>query len=95
VNQFVLSACIAEAGALRRTPAGLPVMDLRLEHESDLEEAGQKRQVRAAIRAVAFGATAERIGRQSLGSAWRFTGFLATQRGGRQLVFHVLDFQPD
>jgi primosomal replication protein N len=95
VNQLVLSACIAEVGALRHTPAGLPVMDFHLEHASELEEAGQQRQVRAAIRAVAFGATAERVGRQSLGSAWRFIGFLAAARGGRQLVFHVLDFQPD
>lgn len=95
MNQLVLSACIAEVGALRQTPAGLPAMDFRLEHALDQGEAGQMRQVKAAIRAVAFGAAAERVGRQSIGSAWRFTGFLATAKSGRQLVFHVLDFQPD
>lgn len=95
VNQLVLSACITEVGALRHTPAGLPAMDFHLEHASDQGEAGERRQVKAAIRAVAFGAAAERVARQSIGSAWRFTGFLATGRGGRQLVFHVLDFQPD
>ena len=48
--------------------AGLPAVDLRLEHESTLDEAGQSRQVKAALKAVAFGATAERLARQALGS---------------------------
>ena len=94
VNQLLLSACVAEIGALRFTPAGLPAVDLRLEHESTLEEAGQPRQVKAALKAVAFGATAERLARQALGSGWRFQGFLATPRNGKHPVLHITDFQP-
>ncbi|MES2482746.1 MAG: primosomal replication protein N, partial [Pseudomonadota bacterium] len=39
MNQLVLSARIAQAFALRYTPAGLPALDLRLEHESEVSEA--------------------------------------------------------
>jgi primosomal replication protein N len=95
VNQLLLTACIAEMAALRYTPAGLPAVDLRLEHESRIEEAGQGRQVKAAIKAVAFGANAERLAGQALGSLWRFQGFLATPGNGKYPVFHIQQFQQD
>ena len=94
MNQLVLTACIAEAQALRYTPAGLPALNLTLEHESGIEEAGQVRQVKTVVRAVAFGALAERTARQSIGSVWRFTGFLASPRGGKSVVFHIQELQP-
>jgi primosomal replication protein N len=92
VNQLVLSACIAEASALRYTPAGLPALDFRLEHESEVTEAGQSRQVKAAIKAVAFGAVAETLRSQPIGSSWKFTGFLATPRNGKHPVLHIQSF---
>jgi primosomal replication protein N len=95
VNQLVLTACIAEIDALRYTPAGLPALNLKLEHESEILEAGQTRQVKAAIKAVAFGAMAERLVKQAIGSNWRFTGFLATPRNGKNVVLHVQEFQQD
>jgi primosomal replication protein N len=95
VNQTILSARIAEAQALRYTPAGLPALDLRLEHESQTLEAGQPRQVRAEIRAVAFGTDAETLARQPVGSAFRFTGFLAAPRHGKHPVLHIQSFQQD
>ena len=95
MNQVVLSARIAEAKALRYTPAGLPALDLRLEHESDTLEAGMSRQVRVDIRAVAFGAEAETLARQAVGSGFRFMGFLATPRNGRHPVLHIQSFQPE
>ena len=95
VNQLVLTACVAEIGALRFTPAGLPAIDLRLEHESTVTEAAQPRQVKAALKAVAFGAVAERLARQAMGSLWLFRGFLATPRNGKHPVLHIQDFQQD
>ncbi len=95
VNQLVLTACVAELGALRFTPAGLPAIDLRLEHESTMTEAAQPRQVKAALKAVAFGAVAERLARQALGSLWRFQGFLATPGNAKHPVLHIQDFQQD
>jgi primosomal replication protein N len=95
VNQVVLTACIAEAGALRYTPAGLPALDFRLEHESELTEAGRQRQVKVAMKAVAFGSVAETLGRQPIGSLWKFTGFLAQPRNGKHPVLHIQSFQQD
>ena len=95
MNQTILSARIAEAKALRYTPAGLPALDLLLAHESEALEAGSKRQVKAEIRAVAFGTDAETLAKQEIGSAWRFTGFLAAFRNGKHPVLHIQSFQQD
>jgi primosomal replication protein N len=91
-NQLVLTAAIAELAAPRYTPAGVPALDLRLEHESRADEAGQERQVKASVKAVAFGVLAERLARQAIGSQWRFQGFVATPRNGKHLVFHIQEF---
>jgi len=93
-NQLVLTAVIAERAALRYTPAGLPALDLRLQHESQQHEAEQLRLVQAQVRAVAFGALAERLERQPIGSRWRFQGFVGTPRNGKHLVFHIQEFHP-
>ena len=88
-NQLVLSASIAELEGLRYTPAGVPALNLRLEHASEIQEAGQARQVRAMVRAIAFGAVAETLVRQTLGSSWKFKGFLASARNAKTVVFHI------
>ncbi|MEJ7931323.1 primosomal replication protein N [Ramlibacter sp. AN1015] len=95
MNQLVLSARIAEATPLRYTPSGLPALDLRLEHESEVAEAGGTRQVKLALKAVAFGGDAETLARQAIGSSWRFAGFLATPRNGKLPVLHIQQFQQD
>jgi len=95
VNKAELNACIAELNALRYTPAGLPALDLILEHDSNLEEAGQMRKVQLKIRAMAFGSLAERLVKQAPGSAWTFKGFLATPRQGKSVVLHIQEFQQD
>ena len=92
MNQLVLSARIAQANALRYTPAGLPALDCNLEHESEVTEAGQARQVKVAVKAVAFGSVAETLGKQAIGSSWQFTGFLATPRNGKHPVLHIQSF---
>ncbi|MDR2325836.1 MAG: primosomal replication protein N [Acidovorax sp.] len=92
-NHVVLTACIAEVQTMRYTPAGLPALDLRLDHESQQQEAGSARKVVATVKAVAFGALAERIARQALGSSWTFQGFLATPRNSKSVVFHIQDIQ--
>jgi primosomal replication protein N len=95
VNQVALTACIAEVKTLRYTPAGIPALDVVLEHESSLEQAGQTRQIKATVKAMAFGAVAERLRQQALGSNWLFTGFLTTPRVGKNVVFQIQEFQPD
>jgi primosomal replication protein N len=95
VNHVTLTARIVEAASLRYTPAGLPALDLRLEHESEIQEAGQARQVKAAVKAVAFGSVAETLGKQDIGTLWRFNGFLATPRNGKYVVLHIQEFSQD
>ncbi|MBV8618442.1 MAG: primosomal replication protein N [Curvibacter sp.] len=95
MNHVVLTAVIAEAKPMRFTPAGLPAIDLRLESESEVEEAGHQRKVQVGIRAIAIGANAERLAKQALGTVWRFTGFLATPRNVKTVVFHIQEFQQD
>ncbi|VWX63816.1 Primosomal replication protein N [Burkholderiales bacterium 8X] len=95
INQLRLSARVVELGTLRFTPAGLPAVDLRIEHESTVTEAAQARQVKMAIQAVAFGTVAERLARQPLGSCWQFSGFLATRGKAKHPALHVQDFQQD
>ena len=80
---------------MRYTPAGLPALDMVLEHRSTQTEAGQPRQVNAVLKAVAFGPLAERLARQAIGSNWTIQGFLATPRNSKTLVLHVQDIQPD
>jgi len=95
VNRTELTACIAEQAALRYTPAGLPALDLILEHASDVQEAGQMRKVQLKLRALAIGSLAERLAKQAVGSVWTFQGFLATPRQGKSVVLHIQEFQQD
>lgn len=95
MNRTELTACIAEQAALRYTPAGLPALDLILEHASEIREAGQIRKVQLKLRAVAFGAQAETLVKQAVGSVWTFKGFLATPRQGKSVVLHIQEFQQD
>jgi primosomal replication protein N len=78
---------------MRYTPAGLPALDMRLEHGSDVQEAGQNRQAKANLKAVALGSVAERLVQQSLGLEFRFTGFISSPRNSKQIIFHIQDFQ--
>lgn len=95
MNRTELTACVAEQAALRYTPAGLPALDLILEHASEVEEAGQIRKVQLKLRALAFGSLAERLVKQAVGSVWTFKGFLATPRQGKSVVLHIQEFQQD
>ncbi|PUE62637.1 primosomal replication protein N [Limnohabitans sp. 2KL-17] len=95
MNSTELTACIAEQNALRYTPAGLPALDLILEHASEIQEAGQARKVQLKLRALAFGSLAEALVKQAVGSVWTFKGFLATPRQGKSVVLHIQEFQQD
>ena len=89
MNRLVLAASLAERGAVRYTPAGLPALDLVLKHESQVSEDGQTRKVSFEMRAVAIGAITRQVGALALGIPGTFSGFLAAGRNGRGQVFHV------
>ena len=94
MNRLVLSAQLVQRGALRYTPAGLPALDLVLEHKSEVSQDGQPRQVSLQIKALAIGAVATPMGSLALGSQTRFAGFLANARNGRGLLFHINEVEP-
>ena len=89
VNQFDLHASLEELNALRYNPAGLPILDLWLVHESKAQEAGSDRVVQLRMKAVAFGAIAQTLARQDLKVMFHFRGFLNTSRNGKGVVFHI------
>jgi primosomal replication protein N len=91
-NSLELNAAVAEVEPMRYTPAGTPALNCRLEHESQVQEAGGIRTVKMTIKAVAFGSDAERLAQQAVGSVWNFKGFLANARQGKSVVFHIQDF---
>ena len=90
-NFFKLTARISEVSPLRYTPAGIPALNLVLEHESEVVEAGVIRQVKLIVRAVAFGALAEVSVKSELGKLQLFTGFLINARTSKSIVFHIQD----
>lgn len=89
MNRLILSADLCERGALRYTPAGVPALDLKLAHESEVSEDGRPRRVGFELRAVAIGSITQVLVAMALGSAGHFGGFLASTRNGRGLLFHV------
>jgi primosomal replication protein N len=89
-NRIELGGRIVELGALRHTPAGLPVAEFRILHESIAIEAGQERRVNAEVDAIAFDAQARLIASAPLDSRLRVEGFLcARSQRSRKLVLHV------
>ena len=92
MNQLVLTACLVEVSPLRYTPAGLPALNFSLESDTEVQEMGTKRQVKVSLKALAIGHLAESIGKQTLGSVWKFTGFLGAARQGKNVVFHIQEF---
>ena len=91
-NAVVLTACIAEVHTLRYTPAGIPALQLVLEHQSEVQDAQGKRQVKMVLKAMAFGALAERLVSQAVGSNWEFQGYLSNSRAGKSIVLQIQDF---
>ena len=93
-NQVSLSGTLAELGALRYTPAGLPAVEFLIRHVSERVEAGTERTVRAEVAALAFDAVARQVAAAGLGTALRAQGFLAakSQRSAK-IVLHVTDIE--
>ena len=92
MNSFALVAVVVQVQNLRYTPAGIPVLNFVLEHESRQIEAGTPRQVNLQMRAVVFGDMANTLSREPLMQAMEFHGFLAHARASKGVVFHIQSF---
>lgn len=91
MNRLVLTARLAERGKTRYTPAGLPALDLRLDHASELAHEGSVRKVAMQLRALAMGSMVPAVAALELGQQKVFGGFMASARNGRGLLFHLTD----
>lgn len=90
MNRVQIIAAVVECEPLRYTPAGLPVLELLLQHESEVTEAGRPRKVEMTLSAVAMGDLARMLAGKAMGKAWRMEGFLApTRKGSNRLRLHL------
>ena len=93
-NKVEISGVITELKALRYTPAGVPVVEFRLKHESERAEAGATRKVAAEIEAIAFDAQARLLAAGPMGRPLKAEGFLcAKSRQSRKPVLHVTNIE--
>ncbi len=94
VNQVQLQARVLEVKPLRHTPAGLPALDLVLQHQSEIMEASHPRMIELIIHARALGETAKFMSGISMGSEIRVKGFLAQARkNSGRVILHIQSVQ--
>jgi primosomal replication protein N len=89
-----LSGRLLELGALRYTPAGVAALEFKLGHESEQDEAGARRTIRAEVSAIAFETQAKLLAGSRLGVGLRIQGFLgAKSKRSKRLVLHVTNIE--
>ena len=90
MNQLALTATVLELMPLRYTPAGVPALEMQLEHESDVLQAGMQRRIAMTVGAIALGDIALLLADTPLGASLSIEGFLApTRKGSGKLVVHI------
>jgi primosomal replication protein N len=93
-NRLEITGTVSELKALRHTPAGMPVVEFRLRHESQRLEAGAMRRVQAEIDAIAFETLARLVARIEPGRTLTAAGFLAAKsRRSKKPVLHVTEIE--
>ena len=90
LNRVELAGVLIERKALRFTPAGVPVTECLIGHQSEQLEAGSNRRVECEVPAIALGDTAHWLQAASPGTRLQLSGFLAARsRHSRQPRLHV------
>ena len=91
-NEIALSGELTAIEPLRYTPAGIPLLNFKLKHQSRQMEAGLKRQVECEMGGVAMAEVAVAMSRLKPGQAVRMSGFLNRKnRMSTQLILHVTE----
>ncbi len=94
MNQLQLSAVVVERKAKRYTPAGLPVVEMLVQHQSAVQEAGLSRTIELFMSVKAIGTIAEQLELVPLGATLRCEGFLAPARQqSKRLNLHLTKFE--
>lgn len=93
-NQLLLTGTLAQLEALRYTPAGVPLIECRIRHESKQIEANSERMVQVEIPAIAIGEMARKVSQLNLAQTLRVTGFLAQKsQKSQQIVLHICSLE--
>ncbi|MDE2259300.1 MAG: primosomal replication protein N [Betaproteobacteria bacterium] len=93
-NELVLSGVIATRDLLRYTPAGMPLLNFVLLHDSEQQEVGQAFKAQLEITVSVLGDAAVQLDRLGPGSQITLKGFLARKsRNSRQLVMRAEQFK--
>jgi primosomal replication protein N len=70
------------------------VVEFKIDHESEQEEAGSRRKITAEVTAVAFEAQARLMARAKPGSAVKLEGFLGAKgKRSKRIVLHVTNIE--
>lgn len=80
MNRLDVQGQVSELSPVRYTPAGVPVLEFLLSHQSEVTEAGQPRQLAFVLPVLAMGDLAQMASTVGLGQAVRIQGFLAPVR---------------
>ncbi len=91
-NRLTITAALRSMEPLRFSPAGVPILKLRLFHQSEQVEAGLPRTVTCEIPAVAVGEIAGKLATKLPETELQFTGFLATMRRYETAELHIVEF---
>ncbi|NLY65676.1 MAG: primosomal replication protein N [Alcaligenaceae bacterium] len=90
MNQVHLQARVLELKPLRYTPAGLPALDLVLQHQSEVIDASHPRMIDLVIHARALGEIAQALSGLPMGCEIRVRGFLAQARkNSGRVILHI------
>jgi primosomal replication protein N len=80
VNRLEVEGQVLEQSPVRYTPAGVPVLEFLLSHESEVSEAGVPRRIAFALQILVMGDLVQMAGTIGLGTTVRIQGFIAPVR---------------
>lgn len=90
MNCFTLVARVIERDVLRYTPSGIPIVSVKLVHNSNQIEAGANRVVEFEMMALGIGEISKQLNYIDFNAPFQFSGFLARKsRHSKALVFHI------
>lgn len=98
-NQLVLGGHITAIRATRKSPAGIPITQLTLEHRSTQQEASYPRLAQCRIKVMVCGKQLhQNLPALAVGQQVRISGFISranNRQGEAQLVLHAVNIEPN
>ena len=80
MNRLEVEGQVLERSPVRYTPAGIPILEFILSHESEVSEAGVPRRITFALQILVMGDLVQMAGTIGLGTTLRIQGFIAPVR---------------